>query len=307
MSLNPIGIVIALIAGLVVAFVTLWNKSDSFREFWINLWEKIKTVCSNAINAIGKFFTETLPAFIDKAIEFIKQLPTKIWTWLVNTIIKVEQWKIQMWQKAGEMALGFINKVIEFVRQLPEKIWTWLLNVVTKVVQWGTDLGNKGREAGQKLMDKLIEKVSEIPNKMLSIGSDVVRGLWDGINNKVKWLKDKISDFVGDVTDWLKDKFGIHSPSKVMADEVGKWLPEGIAVGISKNAKSVLGAMRDLTMDTVGSARAGLSTATTTLGGGSVGGVVNNFTQVINSPKQLSRLEIYRQSKNLLGYAGGGF
>jgi hypothetical protein len=93
-----------------------------------------------------------------------------------------------------------------------------------------------------------------------------------------------------------------------MADEVGKWLPEGIAVGISKNAKSVLGAMRDLTMDTVGSARAGLSTATTTLGGGSVGGgVVNNFTQVINSPKQLSRLEIYRQSKNLLGYAGGGY
>ena len=133
-------------------------------------------------------------------------------------------------------------------------------------------------------------------------------GLYSGISDKVGWLKEKISGFVGDVTSWLKEFFQIGSPSKLMANEVGKWLPEGIDVGISDNAKSVLGAMKDLTVDTLGSARAGLNTATTTLGGGSVGGgVVNNFTQVINSPKQLSRLDIYRQSKNLLGYAGGGF
>jgi phage-related protein len=93
----------------------------------------------------------------------------------------------------------------------------------------------------------------------------------------------------------------------VFADEVGKWIPAGIAVGIDKNAKAALNSVKNLAMNTVGSARAGLNTATT-LGGGSVGGgVVNNFTQVINSPKQLSRLDIYRQSKNLLGYAGGGF
>ena len=54
-------------------------------------------------------------------------------------------------------------------------------------------------------------------------------------------------------------------------------------------------------MDMLSSARDGLNSNSDI-----TGGVVNNFTQVINSPKQLSRLEIYRQSKNLLGYAGGG-
>ena len=211
--------------------------------------------------------------------------------------------------KAGEMALSFINKVIEFIKQLPEKVWTWLTNVITKVVTWGVNLASKGKEAGQKLMDSLIEKVKEIPEKMLSIGEDIVKGLWNGISNATQWLKDRISDFVGDVTGWLKDKFEIGSPSKLMAREIGKWLPAGIAVGIDDNAKTVMDSMKNLAIDTVGSARAGLQRATTTLGSNGVvtGGVVNNFYQTINSPKQLSRLDIYRQSKNLLGYAGGGF
>ena len=360
MSLNPIGIVVALIAGLVVAFVTLWKKSESFRQFWLNLWDGIKNAVSVAkewiaqkIDEIGKFFTETLPAFIDTAIEFIKELPSKVWTWLVNTIEKVVAWKNDMvakagemalsfinkviefieqlpskvwtwllntinkiieWRnnmiaKAGEMALSFINKVIEFIKQLPEKVWTWLTNVITKVVTWGVNLASKGKEAGQKLMDSLIEKVKEIPEKMLSIGEDIVKGLWNGISNATQWLKDRISDFVGDVTGWLKDKFEIGSPSKLMAREIGKWLPAGIAVGIDDNAKTVMDSMKNLAIDTVGSARAGLQRATTTLGSNGVvtGGVVNNFYQTINSPKQLSRLDIYRQSKNLLGYAGGGF
>ena len=66
--------------------------------------------------------------------------------------------------------------------------------------------------------------------------------------------------------------------------------------------------MKDLTADSLGSAKAGLSAGGVTGGvGGAVrGGVVNNFYQTINSPKQLSRLDIYRQSKNLLGYKTGG-
>lgn len=343
MSMNPIGLVVALIAGLVAIFVVLWNKCDWFRNFWIGLWEGIKSAVSTAIQGIGKFFTETLPnffnglitwvksnwqnlllilinpfaglfkyfydnnekfrEFVDNAITFIKELPAKVWEWLVNTITKITEWRNNMIASASETALSFVNKIIEFVKQMPSKVWTWLLNTITKIVQWRNDLGKKAKEAGQELLTKLIEKVKEIPNKIKTIGGDVIAGLWNGMNDKIQWLKDKISSFVGNVADWLKEFFGISSPSKLMADEVGKWLPEGIAVGISKNAKSVLGAMKDLTMDAVDGARSGLDTGNATLGGG----VVNNFYQTNNSPKALSRLEIYRQSKNLLGYAGGGF
>lgn len=57
MSLNPIGLVIAAIAGLVAAFVVLWNKSEKFRNFWINLWEKIKAAAEPIIEGIVTNFT----------------------------------------------------------------------------------------------------------------------------------------------------------------------------------------------------------------------------------------------------------
>ena len=304
MKLNPIGIVISLLAGLVVAFVTLWKKSESFRNFWIGLWNKIKSVCSNAINAIVKFFTVTVPKAINNMVTFLSQLPSRVWEWLSNTVNKVSQWSSNMINKAKEMASGFVNKTIEWIKTLPSKIGNALGNVVTKVGSFAVDLSQKGRQAGQNLIDSLINKVTQLPDKIKSIGSDIVKGLWNGINDMASWIGGKIQSFGEGVLDGIKKFFGINSPSKVMADEVGKWLPEGIAVGITKNAKSTLTAMKDLAMDTVGSARAGLSTGTAVSGGS--GGVVNNFTQVINSPKQLSRLDIYRQSKNLLGYAGGG-
>lgn len=310
---------VAITATLIAMVILAYEKGKEFLEnlisFFKQLPEKISTWITNARAKITEWATniankakETGKKFLENIISFFKELPSKIWTWLTNVITKVITWRANMIAKAKETALNFINKVIEYVKQLPEKVWTWFVKVVSKVIQWKNDLGAKAKEAGKEILDKLIEKVKEIPDKIKSVGSDIVSGLWNGITDKVQWLKDKISGFVGDVTEFLKDKFKIGSPSKLMANEVGKWLPEGIAVGISDNAKSVLGAMKDLTVDTLGSARAGLQTATTTLGstGGVKGGVVNNFYQTINSPKQLSRLDIYRQSKNLLGFAGGG-
>lgn len=349
MAANPVALITTLIVGLVAAFVILWKKSDSFRQFWINLWTKIKDFVGKAVASISKFFKETIPKALNSMLTFLKQLPSKVSTWLSNTISKVSTWSRNMINKAKETARNFINRVIEFIKQLPSKIWTWLVNVVSKVIawrnnmvnkakdvatkfvtsivnyikqlpskiwnflrsalskvtSWGSSLVSKGKEAARKLLDAVVNKVKEIPNKLKSIGKDLVKGLWNGISNMTSWIKDKIKGFGKSVVNGLKDFFGIKSPSRLMADEVGKWLPEGIAVGIDKNAKSVMSSMKDLTMNTVGAARNGLSTSTS--GNGLTGGVVNNFTQVINSPKQLNRLDIYRQSKNLLGYAGGGY
>ena len=91
-----------------------------------------------------------------------------------------------------------------------------------------------------------------IGEKIKEIGSNIVEGLWNGINNMASWIKEKIGGFGDSVLGALKDFFGINSPSKLMRDEVGKWIPEGIAVGIDKNAKSVLSSMRNMTAGVVG-------------------------------------------------------
>lgn len=61
---NPIGLIIAVIAGLVVAFITLWNKSEAFRNFWINLWDNIKNIVSTAIDFVVGLF--------NKIVDFVK-------------------------------------------------------------------------------------------------------------------------------------------------------------------------------------------------------------------------------------------
>ena len=349
MNANPIMLIVTLVATLVGALITFVATNEDARAKIGEVWDNVKEKIAGFVESIKIFFTETIPEafnsviewikanwqslllmlinpfaglfkyfydnnkkfkeFVDTAIKFIKELPVKVQTWLTNTITKVTTWRNNMVAKAKETALNFINKVVEFIKNLPSRVQTWLTNTLSKVTAWASNLANKGKEAGKKLLDAIIEKVKEIPEKIKSIGSDIVKGLWNGINDMAGWIKDKISGFGEGVLDSLKNFFGINSPSKLMAEEVGKWLPEGIAVGITDNAKSALKAMKDLAVDTVGGARAGLSTATaTTMGGTAVtGGVVNNFYQTINAPKQLSRLDIYRQSKNLLGYAGGGF
>ena len=55
---NPIGLVVSLIAGLVAAFVYLWNNNKGFRQFWIDLWNKIKSACSTAITGIKNKFND---------------------------------------------------------------------------------------------------------------------------------------------------------------------------------------------------------------------------------------------------------
>lgn len=58
MKANIIGLIISLVIGLVAAFVTLWKKNEGFRNFWINLWNKIKSACSTAITGIKNKFND---------------------------------------------------------------------------------------------------------------------------------------------------------------------------------------------------------------------------------------------------------
>nr|WGE05178.1 hypothetical protein P5640_24660 [Bacillus subtilis] len=67
----------------------------------------------------------------------------------------------------------------------------------------------------------------------------MIKGLWNGINSVKDWILGKIGDFADSITEGIKSFFGIHSPSRVFRDEVGKFLPLGLAVGIERNIGAV--------------------------------------------------------------------
>ena len=219
-------------------------------------------------------------------------------------------WAINMKNKAVEAGRNFLNNVVNGIKSLPSKVMGFLKNIISNVKSWASNMGKKGKEGAKNMFDAVVNGIKSLPGKLLSIGSDIVHGLWNGIKGAGSWLKDKIMGFGNGIINGFKKAFGIKSPSKVMRDKVGKWLPPGIAVGIEKNAKVAISAARKLSNSLV--AEFGNITANTTskLGGaskgsGTSGGVVQNFYQYNTSPKALSRLEIYRQTKNQLAFAKG--
>ena len=93
---TPLGLVITLIAGLVAGVVYLWNTSDNFRNFWIKIWEVIKNKFSECCKVIAEFFTVKIPEAFNTFINFLQQLPEKVWNFLLQVIQKVIQWKVDM-------------------------------------------------------------------------------------------------------------------------------------------------------------------------------------------------------------------
>ncbi len=115
---NPIGLIIAAIAGLVTAFIVLWKRSEKFRNFWIGLWEKIKATVSPVIEwVVAKFkeLWEFLQPYIEKAKE------------LIGTTMK----------EIGEMfsaAWGVIKAVWDLVKPYFESIWNSIKTIFSAVV-----------------------------------------------------------------------------------------------------------------------------------------------------------------------------
>lgn len=186
--------------------------------------------CQWGANLIS-FVTVDIPNFINGIITWFSQLPSRIWEWLQLVITNIIQWGTNMFNTSVAWVSQTIEGIVTWFSQLPSRIWNWLTSSVSKVVEWGVNLASKGKEAAQKLVTGIVDKVKEIPGKMAEIGSNLVKGLWEGIKNVKDWILDKIGSFCDGIVDGIKGFFGIKSPSRVMRDVIGKFLPPGIAVG----------------------------------------------------------------------------
>lgn len=208
----------------------LTNTYNNFIAWGSNMLQKAKEVASVCIESIIKFFSE---------------LPGKVWNWLIDTYNKFTTWGTNTLQKAKEIGSNTIESIIKFFSELPGRIWTWLNNTIQKIAQWGSDMVQKGKQAASDLCSTVIDEVSQLPGKMLDVGYNIVTGIWDGICNAGNWFKSQVSSFFSGIVDGVKDGLGIHSPSKVFADEIGRWIPPGIGVGIEAEMPDLYQQMDD--------------------------------------------------------------
>lgn len=268
MLANPIGLIIVAITALVAGFMYLWKNCEGFREFWINLWNKLKSSAlaavdglealpgkiKNAIkdgitrvqewgkNMVEKFKTSATD-MLNNTVNTLKNLPTKIKNAIASAITNVSTWGTNMVSKAKSAASNMLTNVASTLQALPGRVASAISGAITSVATWGANMVSKAKSGMSDVVSTVVNTLSSLPGKVLSVGSDLVTGLWNGIGNKLAWLKSKISSFTSSVLDSIKAFFGVHSPSKETA-WIGEMLDEGLAEGMLDHMGNPVKAMQ---------------------------------------------------------------
>lgn len=223
--------------------------------------------------ALIKLVTDNLPLILNAGITIllelvkgiVQSLPELIPTMarVIMDMVNILLDNIDLIIEAGIQILialidGIINALPELVVRLPEiiiKIVATLINLLPQIIAVGIriigSLITGIFRAVPELIIRLPELIARMVNALLegvkdfaNVGVNLVKGLWEGISGSFNWIKNKISGWIGNVTNFIKGMFGIHSPSTVMRDEVGKYLAQGIGVGFDNELDGVYNDMQ---------------------------------------------------------------
>ncbi len=223
--------------------ITQWATDtwNSITQWASNTWNTFTQWCSDTWNSITQWGKDTWDSIIqwgkntyDSIVQWGKDTWESFKQWTKNTIETVSNWASDMWNKAKETGKNFVNSIVTFFSELPGKVKTWFNNTIQKVIQWKDDMIKKAKDTGKEFGKWLEDSLKELPNKMKDIGKNIVDGVWKGIKNAKEWFMGNVKSFFGGIVDGAKSALGIHSPSREMRDEVGKWIPAGVEVGIKR-------------------------------------------------------------------------
>lgn len=139
----------------------------------------------------------------------------------IGALITVIVLLVKNWDTVKEKTLEVWNKIKSVISEKIEQIKSFVTQKIPQIV------------------NNIIDWFKKLPSNLMSIGKNLVQGIWEGISGSISWLKNKISGWVGNVTSFIKNLFGIHSPSTLFRDEIGENLGLGIGEGFDESLSSV--------------------------------------------------------------------
>lgn len=204
----------------------LGNLATGFMNNYPQIMQAVGNMLANVISLIG----QNLPQFMQKGVEFI-----------------------------GQMAQGLINNlptILSGIADVLARVIAAIASNLPKFLQKGIELNGKIAAGIIQAIPTVVGKIPQVISGIVnafgkynwgSIGTNLIKGIAKGVMNAGGLIKDAALSAARKAFNAVKGFFGIASPSKLMANEVGKYIPAGIAMGIEKNTKPITDAMHDIT------------------------------------------------------------
>lgn len=186
---------------------------------------------------------------LNAVIQFGSNLITQITPVLQNVLNNIKTWLSQLPQQIAYWLGVLIAKWVEFWVMLLPRTMIILNDIITKIKEFGKNLVEAGQNMVVDFKNRFIEGFNELPQRMLEIGHNIVEGLKNGIKNAWNNLTGWVQDLASNLIQGFKDTLQIGSPSKVFRDDIGVWIPAGIAEGIEDGMSSIDTAMADMTAE----------------------------------------------------------
>lgn len=177
-----------------------------------------------ALDLIARIITDNLPMILECAGNILISLVNGLCEHMPELIPVVI-----------DLILTIVNTLIDNLDLLIDCAIKLVVGLATGIIRALPQLAAKMPQIIKTIVVGLANGVKSIA----SVGKDIVAGLWSGISNSLGWIKDKIRGWVGNVVSFCKKILGINSPSKVMEDEVGEFMGEGVGSGFVKSMENV--------------------------------------------------------------------
>ena len=318
--------------------MTVWNSIyetiapllDAFKYLFETIFQAIHIIISNVMDWIHEKISaiwNAIVAFITPILEGIKTTFETIWNAtksVIDTVLGAIQSVItSVWNAI----YGFLSPILNSIKSVVSSVWDSISSKISSIMNtikstissiWDSIKSAVStkvsgvKTAIQDGFQAAVDWIKGLASDAWNWGADIISGIIDGIKSMINNLADTVTG----VADTIRDFLHFSVPDKGPLTDYESWMPDfmkGLAEGINKSKKYVEKAVNgvaqamQLSMDSdLNYSLNGISGAVV---GGSSGGTVNNYynndnsrtvNQTNNSPKSLSRLEIYRLTRNAL-------